>query len=160
MNCRDPLEAVDVTAIICGSKKKKCASEEEGLECEPRGSCRWGSRWWIFHVLWFRLYAPDAWVIPGWRGRAASVSLSSHSVSGNDAELRAVLQEHVPCAEETRHRVRDHCLMGGFAADVAAKTAHQSPAGSGRAAGTSFYGSKGIKGFAHVSSLTCFVPLR
>lgn len=33
--------------------KKKCVSEQEGLECKLRVSRWWGSRWWIFHVLWF-----------------------------------------------------------------------------------------------------------
>lgn len=40
---------------------------------------------------------------PVWGGRP-SVPPSPHSVSGDDAQLRAVFQEHVPCEDQTpRH---------------------------------------------------------
>lgn len=57
-----------------------------------------------------------------WRGRAASVSLSSHSVSGNDAELWAVFQEHVSCAWRRDNITLRNSLMEGFTADAAANS--------------------------------------
>lgn len=55
-----------------------------------------------------------------WHGKATSVSTSSHSVSGNDAKLRAMFQKHGACEDRTRRQhERSHsvtrCRMRSFA---------------------------------------------
>lgn len=64
------------------------------VSCGPENKydTRWGVSW-VSSVIWILLGES----LCRQRGKAASVSLSSHSVSWNDAKLWAVFKKHVPC---------------------------------------------------------------
>ena len=64
--------------------------------CQLWPENKYGTHWgvsWVSSVIWILLGES----LCRQRGKAASVSLSSHSVSGNDAKLWAMFKKHVPC---------------------------------------------------------------
>lgn len=85
------------------------------------------------------LYASDGWVIPA-DGEEPHQSPCPPTLSlGMMRSSEPCFRNTFPAQRKRRHRVKDHRLMEGFTANAA----HQSPAGSDRAAGTLFHGLKG-----------------
>lgn len=71
------------------------------------------TRGWRWQVAGVRKRGRGLPVAEGPDGGSAESSLggtpappSPHSVSGDDAQLRAVFQEHVPCEDETPHHAK------------------------------------------------------